>query len=121
MGYSFDKEIHVDSGDTSADFIYDLALSIVCKLKKQSRVQENEHNMDGIVTVATALQDCFSNKYWQETPITDYTKEFIPKFEKYIEDAEDPNKMEWEDENNKKQHLRAYRKVLENLKKMVQE
>ena len=119
MGYMFDKELHVGDSDVAADFCYSLGHKIVVELKKQEKVKENFCNTDGILNVAMILADCFSNKEWRINPVTDYAKEFIPRFEKYIEKMDDIWMCGEEGEKNKKKHLTAYRKILSNLKNMV--
>lgn len=125
MGYSFTKEMHVCCSDRCADFVTELANKMVMELRKQEKVKDNFCNTSGMVNVAMTLQDCFMGSGWHYTYISDYMEEFIPRFEKWIEKEE---KDDWDsgdddkagDEKNKQNHLKAYRIILENLKRMVE-
>jgi len=114
MGYAFTNKLSVGCSDTASDFLYSIANSIIEQMKDQTKVEENAYNTDGILNVAMVIQDCFQ-KGWKYTAMGDYIKEFIPQFEKWIEQQ---SKQQWNDEHNKQKHLQAYQGVLKNIKKI---
>lgn len=116
MGYSFDKELHVLDSDIAADFLGELGTMIVKKMKNHEKVKGYGYNTDGILNVAMILQDCFKDNVWKFNDVMDYAREFIPRFEQYIEKN---SKVNWENEENKQNHIKAYKKILANIKRIV--
>ena len=117
MGYSFKIELHALDSDVASDFVYDIENVIVAQMKKHEKVKENCFNTDGILNVAMVIQDYFKGKEWQYCPIMKYAEELIPRFEKWIEKQD---KNDWDSEKDKQTQMRAYRKVLSNLKKIIE-
>ena len=119
MGYTMHKGIlTVLDSDGAADFVYGLGQKLISLLRKQEKVKENTYNTDGILNVALTIQDCFNSKGWSNNPLIDYAESFIPRFEKWIEQQ---TKAEWDDEINRAEHLKAYRNILSNIKRIVKD
>ena len=103
MGYTMHKGIlTVLDSDGAADFVYGLGQKLISLL----------------LNVALTIQDCFNSKGWSNNPLIDYAESFIPRFEKWIEQQ---TKAEWDDEINRAEHLKAYRNILSNIKRIVKD
>ena len=122
MGYMFDrKNLKMVTGDsdTAAGFQCDLARTIINQLERQENVKENTYNTDGMINVALILQDNFATLGWQYTPMTEYIHGFIGRFQKYIDEQAERSDEEWDGEENKREHLTVWRKILNCLQTNV--
>jgi inhibitor of KinA sporulation pathway (predicted exonuclease) len=117
MGYMFKKELHTQDSDEASDFMCKLSEVIVSYLEGHEGEEANEFNTDGMLNVAMILQDCFKSDQWS-FKIREYVKAFIPRYKKWIAGK---MKMKWDNEKNKQQHLKAFNKILENLKQISAE
>ena len=124
MGYTIDKRkqdmVALDS-DYAADFIYGLSKIIVAQLRKQEKITDNYGcNTSGIINVALTLQDCFKEEGFRYSPLTDYAKDFVERFEKYIEKQAAISDEKWDGKSNKNLHINTYRKILGRIKKLTE-
>lgn len=124
MGYMMGKnnELHVGCSDKASDFAYNLSEEIVRMLKKEEK-EEDQYgcNTDGILNVAMTIQDCFTYDFVNSSQIESYAREFVGRFEKYIEKQEARSNDDWDGKKNKEDHLKAYNKILKNIKKLLGE
>jgi len=116
MGYMMagnkGNELYVTCSDEAADLQFSIGDTIVKELKKAEKEKTNEYNTDGIINVAMILAECF-NDSWTIGAIEEYVKEFIPRFEKFIE--RESRSTVWDDKDNRNRHIHAFKGILKRL------
>ena len=116
MGYSMDKNVlHILHSDKAADLRANIEEAIVKELDIEIvKNAVSEYNTDGMTNVALFLSDCL-NKHWRYGVIEEYVRDFIPKFEKYIEVQRNVPVEMWVSQENKTNHIEAYEGILQRL------
>lgn len=114
MGYSFfgrKTGFHLADSDEAYDLFIHVWDSIIDTLRKEKNSKGDSYNTDGIVNVALILQEMVK----QDSPedAFDFLLEIISDLDKYIEKLK--KAKNWDDEENKREHIRRFKKVLKNL------
>lgn len=122
MGYSFDTELTINCSDRASDDFYDLVDVIIAKLKniEKDTEDDNEFNTSKLENVAMILVEALNaNEFIQNSNFIKYVEHIHSRMEKLVETVKNAKDEDWEDAENKAKHISAYRKIIKNLKKMI--
>jgi hypothetical protein len=121
MGYSGLK--NVNSSDTASDLAYGCERAYLKELSNGLKVQENEFNTSGWINVALIIEsgalDSFCS-YSDEFEKFDW--EFlIKKLEREVIESSSnvKYKSQWECEENRQMHHKAFKRMCSNVKKFL--
>lgn len=110
----------VGESDMAADLCCNCSESLQKIFNKALKdVHENQWNTDPIVNVALTLEELRKTYIFQSMDEWINNK-FLPKFEKYIKQQSKIPLEEWSDIDNKRWHLRNYRRMCRNIKKALE-
>jgi hypothetical protein len=112
MGYMGLK--HWGESDMAADLAHHAEQSLVKVLRKGLKEKGNEYNTPGPINVALFLEATIKDAHYNDE-LSRLILDTIELLEKLIAKTK---REKWNDDSNKQMHMRAYRRMVRNLKKI---
>lgn len=108
----------VCDSDRAADLAAGVFRAMAKELRKGLKEVGNAYNTNGTVNVALFIEEYMDpNNFHYNEEVINLVKDTKTALEKHIEKS---NNVEWDTENNKKWHMKAYNRMLKNLNKFLE-
>ncbi len=115
MGYMGLESVGLS--DNASDLAYSVFGAMTKKLAKGLKEKGNEYNTPGFVNIALFVEQYLKpDKYYGN----DELYEIIEKAKGMLEEQIETMDGEWPNENNRKYHLKSYKRMVKNMNKFLE-